>query len=205
MIFVGSALHAIDDAVVNGVHRLAPRTREIDAAVAVATLARTIAGALGAEHARIGHRHAPLGPVERMHPGVGGDLGDPVRSLVASVDRRRPARARAGGAALAIDVIATGSTRRGGSRWPLVNTSIGTPSPMKSVAPTRDGFRARGNSGAANSTPCAACAAHSAEQNARTVLPSMMTCGVRKCVEPPHCEQRRVDVEPAVTSPMVRQ
>jgi hypothetical protein len=35
--------------------------------------------------------------------------------------------------------------------------------------------------------------AQSAEQKARTVLPSMMTCGVRKSVEPPQCAQRCVE------------
>src|SRR5438874_8935161 len=60
VLFVGAALHAIDDAVVGGVDRLAPDfAAEIDAAVAAAAFARAIARPLGAEDARVADRHAP--------------------------------------------------------------------------------------------------------------------------------------------------
>ena len=60
---VDAALHAVDDAVVDGVHVLAPDlAAEIDAAVAVAALRGAIARAHGAEHARIADGMRRTGP-----------------------------------------------------------------------------------------------------------------------------------------------
>src|SRR5439155_6077445 len=88
VLFVGAALHAFDDAVVGGVDRLAPDfAADVDAAVAVAALGRAVAGALGAEDAAVADGHAARRTVERMEPGVGADLGQPLPL------GRRPARA----------------------------------------------------------------------------------------------------------------
>src|SRR5581483_4997036 len=87
VLLVGAALHAIDHALVHRVHRLAPALADVDAAVAGATLGGPIAGPLGAEHAAVANRHASRRAVERMEPGVGRDLREPV------LFRRRPRRA----------------------------------------------------------------------------------------------------------------
>src|SRR5205085_358836 len=78
VVLVGHAHHAIDHAIVRGVHLLAPDfTADVDAAVAVATLDRTIAPPLGAEHAAIALRHASNRARQRVGPGILSQLDQP--------------------------------------------------------------------------------------------------------------------------------
>ena len=100
VVLVRAALDPVDDAVVGGVDRLAPDlAAEVDTAVAAAALGRPVAGPLGAEHAPIADWHAPHRSIQRMEPGVGGDLGLPLllgrrprRTVGPLLRRRRPGR-----------------------------------------------------------------------------------------------------------------
>ena len=65
------ALHAVDDAVVDGMHVLAPDlAAEIDAAVAVAAFDGAVSRALGAEHPAVAPGHPANRAGQRVNPGV---------------------------------------------------------------------------------------------------------------------------------------
>ena len=121
VLVVRAALHAVDDAVVGGVDRLAPDlAAEVDAAVAAAALARAVARPLGAEDARVADGHAPVGTVERVQPGVGGDLGQPVLlgRRPGRPERRRLGRRRRTAATGATPTLAPTRRRCGAcNRW----------------------------------------------------------------------------------------
>src|SRR5262249_40577854 len=77
-LLVGSALHAIDHAVVRSVDVLAPDlAADVDATVAIATFDRAIARSVGAEDAPIALRHAAERPRQRVDPGVVTQLVEP--------------------------------------------------------------------------------------------------------------------------------
>ena len=109
-----------------------------------------------------------------------------------SVGGQRGPNVTGSGGADGTPTIAAGATGAAGDgrRCPLVKISIGTPRPRRSSRAGHGLFA--GSDGGASAMGAFEPITQSAEQNARTMLPSMVTCGVRRSVEPPQCAQRRV-------------